>query len=286
MWFGFGVDPIGGRVFVIAGASDFRSGLGDAFTARYESLTPSPTLSPTRSPTTATAWEKTEAKLCFNIHTQKARDAHCGDIMLAVYLAVVFAFLSFFVVEFVMIPIHAVRDSCIHRIPYCQALRHAWLHQCWCFARVQCFGFRLCRGCARRAEPVLADEDGNAVSYFDWRAARAAHDRLMLADGDITVNANPLNAPFLRDASFSDLEAEMFARRIGGLMRDASPSDLDAMLAVAQERREGRTAPAGMRITNVMEGEQELLSEEEEPVVEKGEELLDASEEDELLGVD
>ena len=247
----------------------------DAQGKKNEFCTPPPS-----PPAPATAWEKFETKLCFGI-PKEAEDAHCGDIVLAAYLALAFAFLAFFVVEFVMIPSHALRESCVNRVPYGQALRHAWLHQCWCFALIPCCGVRLCRGCARRAEPVLADEDGNRIPWVDWSGAREAQDRLRLEGGEMGVSANLLlNAPLLRDTSTADLEAELNTRKMGNaIMRDASTSELEMILTAVRERREqdaaAAAAPAGMQIMDVMEeagGTAAMIAEED------GDE--------ELLGVD
>jgi hypothetical protein len=174
------------------------------------------------------------------------------------------AFAALFLVELVLIPLHAAREACVHRIPYCRALRHAWVHQFWCFARVPCCCAIPCRQpWAKRFErPLLIGDDGQLVPYIDLRGARAAHDRLLLAHDGVTMNAFPLSTPFLRDASDSTLrvtlEAELTARRVGALMRDASPSDLEAMLSAAHERRVEAAAPTAMRITDVTE-EDELL---------------------------
>ena len=82
--------------------------------------------------------------LCFGIHTHAAEEAHCGDITLAVWLAIIAAVLY----EFVLIPVHAARESYAHRAPYCTSLKHAWLHQCWC--------------CAKRDRPQ-SGEDGTCI---------------------------------------------------------------------------------------------------------------------------
>ena len=184
--------------------------------------------------------------LCFGIHTHAAEEMHCGDIMLAVWLAAIAAVLY----EFVAIPAHACRESHVGRIPYCKALRHAWVHQFWCFARVPCCcAMPLRRPWARRFErPLLIDEDGRGFLWIQWEGARAAHDRLLLAHGAAAhqiENANPLAASLLRDASASTLRAELTQRMLGGLMRDASPSDLEAMLSTVQQRRQAADARGG-----------------------------------------
>ena len=92
----------------------------------------------------STTWSKIETVLCFGIHTHAAEEAHCGDITLAVWLAIIAAVLY----EFVLIPVHAARESYAHRAPYCTSLKHAWLHQCWC--------------CAKRDRPQ-SGEDGTCI---------------------------------------------------------------------------------------------------------------------------
>ena len=89
------------------------------------------------------------------------------------------------------------------------------------------------------------------------------------------VNANPLlNAPLLHDARTADLEAELNKRRMGdAIMRDASTSELEMILAAVHDRRVHDAAtPAEMQIMDVTD--------------EEGAAGGGAVEDDELLGVD
>ena len=214
---------------------------------------------PTPAPEPLSPREKIDIVFCFGVHTTWG----CGDFILAFWLAIA----ALFIVEFVFIPIHAARDACVKRTPYCQALRHAWLHQCWCFARIPCCGVRVFRRCSRRAEPVLADENGNVVPYYDWLTARAANDRLLLENAE---SANAINTPLLCDASRTELEEAMRTMMAREILRDASPSDLEAALASVQANRARvATAPAGLQIMDITDeaGAAEEVEEEktEEP---------------------
>ena len=62
-----------------------------------------------------------------------------------------------------------------------------------------------------------------------------------------------LNAPLIRDISTSTLIAEVTARVAGDLVRDASPSELELILATVYAKRvqDTATARAGMRIADI-----------------------------------
>ena len=149
--------------------------------------------------------------LCFGIHSHAAEEAHCGDIMLAVWLAIIAAVLY----EIVLIPVHAARESFIKRTPFCKALWHAWTHQFWC--------------CGHR-EPPLVGEDGYVIRWCSWKQARVAFDivavdrGLLLDDAMGGENTNGLqsrgNFFALRDASISELGLPGDAFDAGGFTYD------------------------------------------------------------------
>ena len=148
----------------------------------------------------STTWSKIETVLCFGIHSHAAEEAHCGDIMLAVWLAIIAAVLY----EFVLIPVHAARESYVHRAPYCTALKHAWLHQCWC--------------CAKR-DPPLVDEGGYCIYWWQWRKAQRANDVRVAVRGYDVICDGPMGSATRAERS-SEMGEGVFAA-----LRDATDEE-------------------------------------------------------------
>ena len=149
-----------------------------------------------------TLWEKETTIFCFGVRT----DWGCGDFMIAIWLA----FLALFVVEFIFIPIHAARESCVHRTPYWEALKDAWLHQCWFFARCT----RVCAGkTTQQGKGGLSDH-------------------------------------LLQGVHVSEAEMTAPRKMVGDLIRDASVSDIEAMLTYVHSRRASAASASPQTLVN------------------------------------
>ena len=157
--------------------------------------TPAPTFAPTMSDA-AHRWELFETTLCFGHDEHEA--PHCGELMLAWWLAVVFAIIAAVLYEFVLIPCHACRNSRQHGTPYKKALKHAFTHQCWCFTK---------RGREEEHAHHARESGLSHDSILSWATAESTESVQM---------GSTLAAPFLLDVAaqggeegaYADLAAE------------------------------------------------------------------------------
>lgn len=165
--------------------------------------TSSPTTNPTESPSAAPTheepessamvrWENIEALLCFGVAPEKAPG--CSEVMIAWWFAIVAAV----VYEFVVLPVHACRESQEHNIPYCQALVHTFKHQCFCFRKCCCRGSGPPPGHTERRSSRVRVESVSSLQMLLLPALR---------DALLAHNEEPEEPPPLRKPSDSDTSA-------------------------------------------------------------------------------